>query len=155
MDDTTQKHLRHLTHLCSRSEKSIYDIRQYCVKHHIEKSQQEELIDYLTAHHYIDEERYANAFVHDAFHLNHWGRLKIRHALMQKNIPPTTITKAIETQIHEADYKKMLKKVIQQKKQALKSIENKPQKQKIINFARSKGFEPELIIEVLTSFTKK
>ena len=151
MNDIQKKHLKYLTHWCSRAEKSLYDIRQYLIKHSMPGDLHQDIFDYLIEHDYVNEQRYAAAFVHDAFKFNHWGRQKIRQALLQKKINSELVSQAIDSQIDADEYEAVLKDLLSRKKQSLKNEENKVQKQKSINFALSRGFELEIILKVLES----
>ncbi len=137
--------LTKLMHWCSLSEKCNADIRHWFLKKHLPLNNFEKMIEYLTVHDYINETRYAAAFVHDKFLFNQWGRLKIAFELSKKNILQSIIDKAIMDGIDEKEYINMLKNLLKNKKKSLEGKETAIVKQKIFNFAISKGFESELV----------
>lgn len=91
-----------------------------------------QIIDHLLTNKYIDELRYATAFVNDKVRFAGWGRMKIRAGLYAKRIDESTIDQALAT-IDEDDYKKALDKALRQKKGATR--------EQVARFLLSRGFE--------------
>lgn len=89
---------------------------------------------------FIDENRYARAFVHDKLNYEHWGRVKIRAALQQKGVSRSDISEALDT-IDEEVYEQILKDVLTIKSRTLKEPEGYAKKQKLARFAIGRGFE--------------
>lgn len=137
--------LTKLMRWCSLSEKCTADIRRWLLQKQLPLDNLEKITGYLIAHNYINETRYAAAFVHDKFLFNQWGRLKIVTELSKKNIPQPIIDKTIMNGIDEKEYVNMLKNLLKKKKKSLEGKEISIIKQKILNFALSKGFESELV----------
>jgi regulatory protein len=77
--------------LCSKSEKCRKDILDKLIPMNFEESDCEWILNRLTEENFIDEKRYASFFVRDKFKFNHWGKIKIRHALYLKKIPSQII----------------------------------------------------------------
>ena len=67
--------LLRLMKLCSRSEKSTYEIKMKLKNWGLE-THAKEIIDQLQKENFLDDSRYARAFVHDKILLNKWGRIK-------------------------------------------------------------------------------
>ena len=63
--------------LCSKREYCCHDIREKLLTWGISKNDSERIISVLTSERFIDEARYANAFVKDKFKYNKWGKVKI------------------------------------------------------------------------------
>jgi regulatory protein len=97
---------------------------------------------------FLKEERFANAFAGGKFRMKGWGRIKIKQALKQKQVSENLIRQALKS-IDERDYEKELKKIITEK--ARKTVEKNPlkRKSKIAQYAISRGFEAELVWELL------
>ncbi len=110
----------------------------------------ERLLDRLVDENYIDETRYARAFVHDKLEYDHWGRIKITQALRLKGISRNDINAAFEEVIEEEHYREILCHILQTKIRSLHFDPNDREEtykatQKLVRFAASRGFEPELI----------
>jgi len=85
---------------------------------------------------YIDEQRYANAFVHDEVAYHYWGRQKIRAALYAKHIEDSVVDQALQT-IDPDAYQTALNRALSQKKSATREQQ--------IRFLLQRGFTYEEI----------
>lgn len=108
----------------------------------------EDLLNRLEEEHYIDELRYATAFVSDKFRFDHWGRIKIRYALRQKGISDSNIDEAMD-QIDEEAYTKALCDFINAKRRTAKGDTPYAVNQKVARAALSRGYEPNIVFEKL------
>lgn len=98
---------------------------------------------------FIDEHRYAAAFVADKFRFDHWGRTKIRHALRHKGIAEGIANEAIDERIDSDDYQQTLKDFIASKTRQTKTTDAYTLKQKVARAAIARGFEPHLVFDIL------
>ena len=87
---------RTMTSLCARREYCCADIAEKLRKKGASSEDAEVLIDRLIEEGYIDEGRYARAFVHDKTLYNGWGRVKVAQQLRAKGICNAYINEAIE-----------------------------------------------------------
>ena len=69
-----------------------------------------EMLVILEQEGFVDDERYARAYVRGKFRINGWGRLKIRNGLRAKLIDSSLIETAIKEEINEEEYMELLKK---------------------------------------------
>ncbi len=143
-----QKALNKAMYLCSKVEKCKSDIRQKLYDWKADPAEHDKLITELEKQKFIDEERYVNYYVREKFEFNKWGKIKIRTMLVQKKIPEKLIKEALN-QIPEEKYKETLKNLISQKRKSIKEKEDFKIKTKLLRFAASKGYEPDLILSIL------
>ena len=108
----------------------------------------EPIISYLKTHQYLDDQRYASAFVTGKFRINKWGRLKIKMALVSKGIEQAKIDKAMN-QIDEREYTNLINQLAWSKKRAITSSDKLTVRAKISRFLASRGFETALIIKAV------
>lgn len=109
----------------------------------------DEILLYLIEHKFLNEERFAKSFARGKFHQKNWGKIKIRLELKKRKIPPKLIESAL-SEIDENDYLETLKNLFEKKKKSLKpETESLKKKAKIRNYLIQKGYESELITEVL------
>lgn len=109
----------------------------------------EEIIGELIRDNFLNEERYALAFAGGKFRMKGWGKVKIRYELKQNGISDYCIRKALQS-IDEEEYAQTLEKHVHFKSSSLKSEKNIfIKKNKIRNYLLQKGFEMELILELL------
>lgn len=132
---------------CSRSEHCVFDVLNKLYAAGLGEEESDEIVQCLVAQGYVDEQRYANAFVNDKFRFNKWGKLKITHALRQKKIPTVVIQIALET-LDEDAYSHVLLQLIEAKKKTVKGTAAQ-QKAAVMRFAVSRGFELDLVLRLL------
>jgi regulatory protein len=149
------------THLTR--EQAIQKIKQYCVyqeRCHVEVREKlylfglsvkdvEQIISQLIEENFLNEERFAIQYVGGKFRMKQWGRRKIKHALKQKQVSEYSIKKALK-EINEEDYISTLNKLVDFKLKALRSEKNIfVKKKKLYDYLSQKGYERELVAEVL------
>jgi len=134
--------------LCSREERCISDVREKLEKWGLHERDMEEVITHLVSNNYIDENRYASFFINDKFHLNKWGRLKLKQALKLKELPEETIAKGM-TVIDEAEYMSLLKSEMQKKLNTIQEGTPLDKKAKLFRFGASRGFENDYVYKII------
>ena len=97
------------------------------------------MIGRLCEERFIDENRYAAAFVRDKSRLAGWGEMKIRYALQKKGIAKETIAEAMG-EIDQDQQMDRLFKLMKAKAQTLASAAPEERRAKLMRFAASKGF---------------
>lgn len=108
------------------------------------------VIEQLELEGFINEERFAIAFARGKFRINKWGKIKIAGFLRMNGISNELVKKAL-SEIDQNEYKNVLEKMLETKIKALKKYDKRTLKIKLINFAATKGFETELIKEIIDS----
>jgi regulatory protein len=133
---------------CSGTERCCFDVREKLSGWETDAETAEEILEYLIMERFIDERRYACAYVKDKFRYNQWGKIKIRYMLNMKKIPSDIISEALEM-LDEETYKEMIIKLIQQKSKGLKAANDYERKGKLSRFLTGKGFEYEAFADLL------
>jgi len=110
----------------------------------------ENIISQLIQDNFLNEERFAMAFAHGKFTIKKWGRIKIKQELKQKRVSDYCLKKALK-QIDEDEYIKTLKKLIEIKRKLIKEPNKIKLQYKLMNYALSKGYEKDVVFEVLNS----
>jgi len=131
---------------CAYQERSIYDVKKKLLQWKATEEALEEIIKTLKAENYINEERYVKAFALGKLRHNKWGRNKIIHALKQKEIPDLFIQIGLG-EIDEEEYINTLKAVLSAKE--VKANDAFTRRNKLVQYAAQKGFQPELAWKVL------
>ncbi|WP_319229648.1 regulatory protein RecX [Draconibacterium orientale] len=143
-EQNVQQAYSKMAQLCSRSEQCSADIRKKILTYEIVDEIVDEIIEKLIAEKYIDDERFARAYVNDKFRFNKWGRVKMRFYLRQKGLSDATIEKGLE-KIDEEKYIKVLVKTMKDKAKTIKKKDRFTKMGQIIRYTQGRGFEPELI----------
>lgn len=108
----------------------------------------EGIVEHLEKEGYLDESRYAAAFVHDKLRFCKWGRMKIKGALIQKGVPRDIIQRALDD-IDGDEYEEVLRSVIDSKIRTLKCQSDYERSARLMRFAAQRGFEPSLAAGIL------
>jgi regulatory protein len=117
-------------------------------RHGVEKPDIERILKHLVKEGYVDESRYAAAFVHDKVRFAKWGRVKIAQALWQKRIPSGVADEAL-SRIDEDEYMTALKDVVASRYRQTKGATEYERKMKTMKSVCSRGYEPALVRKVL------
>ena len=134
--------LSRLSRLCSRSEKSVFDLRKKLSDWNFSLQEAETIIKKLQAAGFVDDRRYAKAFVHDKSTLARWGRLKIYNALKNKQIEPSIINETLAA-LDNLLIKENLAHLLTIKKKNMTTLPFIKQKAKLLRFALSRGYNYE------------
>ncbi len=92
---TPDQALASLMRLCARAEKSEGDARRLMHGWGLHDSDAERVLARLVNDRFIDDSRYAGAFVREKMRLSGWGEYKIRAALQRKGVARETIEEAL------------------------------------------------------------
>lgn len=134
--------------LCSSAEHCTADIREKLARWGVTEADSRTIIDRLVQERFIDEQRYAVAFVKDKFRFSGWGRIKMRYALQQKRIDGSDIDHALAT-LDEEQYNDRLLELLQAKSRSIRDDDPEARRAKLFRFATSRGFESALIFNAL------
>ncbi len=113
----------------------------------------EQIITELIGNNFLNEERFAIAFAGGKFRIKKWGKIKIKVELRARKVSDYCINKALK-QIPDTDYFATLEKVISQKSRTVKEPNKIKKHYKLIQYASSRGFEKDLIVDVLKEIEK-
>ena len=146
---TIEEGLGPLRLYCNFQERCHKEVRSKGLKLGFYGAALEELISQMVSEGLLNEERYARSLARGKFRNNQWGRIKIDQALKKHDVTQYSIRKAL-TELDEAEYRQTLAKLVQTKTKTLSGeIAPFQKKQKIISYLLQKGFEYEVIQEVL------
>lgn len=150
---TTAQAMNRAAALCSRSEQAPADIRDKLLQWGLSADEAGQVLDQLTSQGFIDEQRYARAFVNDRFAFNGWGRVKIAHQLRLKGISSELINEAMNL-IDEAKYRQRLIELLRVKWRSVSDREPRAAWAAMMRFAASRGFEAGIAGECVKQVTR-
>lgn len=133
---------------CSRREFCCDDIRNKLTLWGVENDDSEKILGILMKENFINESRYAAAFVRDKFKYNKWGRIKISAHLRTKKLPPEVIASAINSIDNEL-YTRFLRELIEGHRRTVKAKNQYDLKAKLLRYGLSKGYESSLLFDIL------
>jgi regulatory protein len=110
----------------------------------ISENEQAEVMDRLIKERYVDDERFARAFIYDKIRYNKWGRRKVEQALWTKRIDDS-ISKPLLDEVDDEEYLSILRPLLKQKRKSTKADSEYELTMKLIKFAISRGFTMDII----------
>lgn len=124
---------------CSKGERCASDVEKYLKKKGCTETS--EVINDLRREGFIDDRRYAAAFARDKAKFNGWGRARIRSELFARSIPAAAVQEALAL-IDSDAYGEKLAKLLAAKARSLRGAGYSELRQKCLNAAIAKGYEP-------------
>lgn len=145
---TEQEAYLQLAALCAQAEHCQQEMRDKMRRWELDETVQNRIIDRLIKERYVDDERYARAFVKDKIRYNKWGRRKVQQALWKKRID-ADIQQRVLDGIDEKEYVDILRPLLKQKRKATKAENDYELNQKLLRFALGRGFGFDIIRQCL------
>lgn len=145
---SVQDALKRIYKYCAYQERTQQEVRDKLYSLGLHHKDVEQTISLLITGGFLNEERFAISFAGGKFRIKQWGKVKIRYALKQKKISEYCIKKAL-SQISDYDYNKTMNEVLEDYARKLKEKNPLKRKYRIALHAVSRGFESELVWEVL------
>lgn len=137
---TADEILYKLAARCSTSEQCLSDVEAKLKRYDLSEEERTGILQHLIEEKYIDDKRYAEAFVRDKYRFNKWGRIKIAQGLRMKGIDNGTVNEAMEL-IDETEYLHILRELIKAKRKSIRGKSDYEVNGKLIRFAIGRGFE--------------
>jgi regulatory protein len=122
---------------CAYQERSHYQVEQKLYGMGMIPEATDVIVLHLIQENFLNEERFAKAYVRGKFYQKKWGKLKIVQGLKQHRIHHKLIEKALQ-EIDEDDYQQTIRQLIE-KQQKIKS-DTFAGKQKIARYLKQKGY---------------
>ncbi|WP_461451948.1 regulatory protein RecX [Mucilaginibacter sp.] len=135
-------------HFCAYQERAQQEVRDKLYDWGLWPDAVENIIIKLIGDNFLNEERFAKAYVQGKFKQKGWGRIKIKQGLKIKKIPEKLLQKALLT-IDGDEYLEMLTKILSKKAALLTEKIPFKRRYKLQQYALSRGFESDLINDVL------
>lgn len=134
--------------LAAKGECCTFDLEQKMRNWGVQSADIKRVIESLVVERFVDNFRFATAYVRDKTRFNHWGRIKTRLMLRQKRIPQNTIDEAF-TELPESDYQKAFEAERDKKMRQLRALKPFERNRKTAAYLIQKGFEPDFVFKNL------
>jgi len=133
---------------CAYQERCDFEVRQKLFSWGLFQEDVDALISDLITHNFLNEQRFAEAYVSGKFRIKKWGRVKIRQQLKLRKISEYSIKKGMQV-IDDDEYIKTAKELIAAKSRLIKSKNGWDKINKLKRYLSSKGYETELVHELV------
>lgn len=137
-----------LAALCAQAEHCQWEMTEKMRRWELSEEIQARVMARLVSERYVDDERYARAFVKDKVRYNKWGRRKVEQALWQKHID-AAIRQQVLDEVDDNEYIEVLRPLLKQKRKSTKAQSNYEMNQKLMRFALGRGFTFDIIRQCL------
>lgn len=133
---------------CANAEKCTHDIYIKLAEWGLDENEIQTVTAVLKSEGFLNDERYAKSYVSEKRNLDKWGRIKIEHALQQKQIDESLIEAAMSA-IDDEEYIQSLHEILLKKYREVRSEDANADAKRVMMHASSKGYEEELVEEWL------
>lgn len=135
-------------HYCAYQERSQQEVRDKLYEWGLWPADVEELISELIQTNFLNEERFTLAYVSGKFNIKKWGKIRIKQGLKLKKVPDKMILNALKS-INYDDYLNTIKLTAEKKRNVITEKDPYKKRYKLVSYLLSRGFENDLINEVL------
>ena len=143
---TVEEAKKKLEHYCAYQERCHQEVKNKLVSMHMIPEAINYIIVHLIKHDFLNEQRYAEAFVSGKFKIKHWGKIKISIALKQKGIHSNLIKSALST-IDETLYTETLDLLARKQAEKIKDTNIFSKKKKLSQYLLYRGWESHLVYD--------
>lgn len=133
---------------CAYQERSQFELRNKLYEWGLHSKDIEEIISELIELNFLNEERFALAYTLGKFRIKGWGRIKIKQGLKIKRVPDKLIAKSLKL-IDTDDYAAKLRQLLEKKSDTIREKDPFKLRYLLSRYAASKGYEQDLIADML------
>ena len=147
-EKTEEEAFLQLAALCANAEHCQYEMLEKMKRWELSDEAQARVMARLIEERYVDDRRYARAFVKDKIRYNKWGHRKVQQGLWMKRIDKEIQDEVLD-EIDEKEYLDVLKPLLKQKRKSIKANSDYELNQKLVRFAYGRGFTFDIIRQCL------
>lgn len=136
------------TRYCAMQDRCQQEVLSKLRKWGMNAEESGEVLALLITENYVNDERFARAYVRGKFNQNDWGRMKIVQGLKAKGISESCIALAL-TELDAMPYKEKLTRLAERKWKAEAKETEKKQTEKTARYLLSRGFESDIVWNII------
>jgi len=134
--------------LAAKGECCTFDLEQKMRNWGVQSADIQRVIESLVVERFVDNFRFATAYVRDKTRFNHWGRVKTTLMLRQKHIDKQVINEAFN-ELPESDYQRAFEAERDKKLRQFRALKPFERSRKTAAYLIQKGFEPDFVFKNL------
>ena len=147
-EKTEEEAFLQLAALCANAEHCQYEMLEKMKRWELSDEAQARVMARLIEERYVDDRRYARAFVKDKIRYNKWGHRKVQQGLWMKRIDKEIQDEVLKEK-KKKEYLNVLKPLLKQKRKSIKANSDYELNQKLVRFAYGRGFTFDIIRQCL------
>ena len=136
--------LSRLQRYCTYQDRCHIEVERKLTEMRMIPQAKEQIIMSLIEDDYLNEERFALAFVKGKFRIKKWGRIRLKAELKKRKISKYLIKSALE-QISEKDYLFTFEELANRKANSIKADSILLKKKKLADYLVYRGWESSLV----------
>ncbi|WP_034060637.1 regulatory protein RecX [Lacinutrix jangbogonensis] len=133
-----------LRNYCVYQERCHKEVRQKLRDMNMIPEATDVIIVHLLEHNFLNEERFAQAFVRGKFRIKKWGRFRLTRELKSRDISKTNINTAFK-EISEDEYIETFNALALKKADSILESNKLKKKKKLIDYLLYRGWESHLV----------
>ena len=139
--------------LCAYQERCSFELSKKMNQWSIHTDEQDQLLADLISNNFLNEERFAEAFVSGKVRIKRWGKIKIQIELQKRFISSYSINKALKN-VNLDEYWANLIHLAERKWATSTEKDAYKKRMKVYRFLASKGYETDLIADAVSEVSK-
>ncbi|WP_242156226.1 regulatory protein RecX [Aestuariivivens sediminis] len=143
---TVEEAIKKLEYYCAYQERCHKEVRQKLLGMRMIPEAIDHIMVHLIEQNFLNETRYAKAFVQGKFRIKQWGKRRLTLELMKKDISKSLIHEVIND-IHDNDYHQTLHNLAQKALAGITEKNRLKKKKKLSDYLLYRGWEPHLVYE--------
>lgn len=143
---TVDEAQKRLEHYCAYQERCHKGVQQKLYDMKMIPEAQDKIIVHLLDHNFLNEERFAMAYVRGKFRIKKWGKQRLQLELKRKDISKVIIKSALNS-ISDADYYDTFNALAEKKVETIKESNKFKKKKKLADYLLYRGWESHLVYE--------
>lgn len=137
---------------CATAERSAADIRRKLRGWEVDPELYEAILDRLERESFLDEARFARAFVRDKYRFNGWGPVRLRTELRRHQLPSDLIDEALaelEEELEEEDDDQLLRLLESKFRSIPRHLERRKVFERLMRFGLYRGYPYDEVREAI------
>jgi len=148
---TVDEAQKKLENYCAYQERCHKEVRVKLKEMKMIPQAIDQIMVHLIQHNYLNEERFAKAFVRGKFKIKKWGKVRLVRELKFREISKYSIDKAL-SEIDLDDYYKTLDELTEKRISQVKEKNVYKKKKKVADYLLYRGWESNLVYEKINAF---
>ena len=143
---TVDEAQKRLEHYCAYQERCHQEVTQKLYDMKMIPEARDQIIVHLLQHNFLNEERFAKAFVRGKFRIKKWGKQRLQLELKRKNINKTLISIALK-EIDNNDYYDTFNALAEKKVETIRESNHQKKRKKLADYLFYRGWESHLVYD--------
>jgi len=148
---TVDEAQKKLESYCAYQERCHKEVRSKLIEMRMIPEAVDKIMVHLIEHNYLNEERFAKAYVRGKFRIKKWGKNRLVRELKFREISKYSIDSALK-EIEPIDYYKTLDDLVIKRISQVKESNSYKKRKKVADYLLYRGWESHLIYEKLNEY---